>query len=259
VQSVAQRVALPDHLTQTIIAKAGGNPFFLEELTWAVVERGHRPDILPIPETVQAVLAARIDCLPAVEKRLLQAAAVIGTEVLVPLLQTITAMPEEELTGSLRHLQMAEFLYESHLLPELTYTFKHLLTREVAYESLSRARRQTLHMAAGEALEALYAERLDEVVDRLAYHYANAASTEKAIAYLTRFAGKAARRYAHVEAVQALREALRQAACLSGAQQDRCLLELMLSQALSLAILGRYQEIQDLLLGISFALFCPWG
>ena len=249
VQSVAQRVSLPDHLTQTIVAKAGGNPFFLEELTWAVVERGQRPDVLPIPETIQAVLAARIDCLPAVEKRLLQAAAVIGTEVRVPLLQTVTAMSEEEFTRSLQHLQAAEFLYESYLLPELTYTFKHVLTREVAYESLSRARRQTLHTAAGEALETLYAGRLDEVVDRLAYHYVNAEITEKAIAYLTRFAEKAARTYAHVEAIQALQEALRQAERLAGAQQDRCLLELILRQALSLAILGRHQETQGLLLG----------
>ena len=249
VQSVAQRASLPDHLLQTIVAKAEGNPFFLEELTWTMVEGGQRAEVLAIPETIQAVLGARIDRLPPVEKRLVQAAAVIGTEVPMPLLQTVTAMSEEELTGSLRHLQATEFLYESHLLPELTYTFKHVLTREVAYESLPRVRRQALHTAAGEALEALYAERLDEVVDRLAYHYASAEITEKALAYLTRFAGKAARRYAHVEAVQALQEALRQAERLSGTQQDRCLLELMLRQALSLAILGRYQEIQDLLLG----------
>jgi class 3 adenylate cyclase/tetratricopeptide (TPR) repeat protein len=249
VQSVAQRAPLPDHLIQTIVAKAGGNPFFLEELTWAVVEGSHRFDVPPIPETIQVVLAARLDRLPPVQKRLLQAAAVIGTDVPVPLLQAVAAMPEEDLTGSLRHLQAAEFLYESRVLPELTYTFKHVLTREVAYESLPRARRQALHTAAGEALEALYAERLDEVVDRLAYHYANAEITEKAIAYLTRFAEKAVRRYAHVEAVQALREALNHAQRLSGVHQDRCLLELMLRQALSLAILGRYQEIQDLLLG----------
>jgi class 3 adenylate cyclase/tetratricopeptide (TPR) repeat protein len=249
VQSVAQRAPLPEHLAQAIVAKAGGNPFFLEELTWAVVESSHRLAAPPIPETIQAVLAARIDRLPSAEKRILQAAAVIGTEVPVPLLQAVTAMPEEDLTGGLRHLQAAEFLYESRLLPELTYTFKHVLTREVAYESLTRVRRQVLHAAAGEALEALYAERRDEVVDCLAYHYASAESPEKAIAYLTRFAAKAARTYAHVEAVQALQEALRHAERLSGVQQDRCLLELVLRQALSLAILGRYQEIQDLLLG----------
>jgi class 3 adenylate cyclase/tetratricopeptide (TPR) repeat protein len=249
VQSVAQKTSLPDHLAQMIVAKAGGNPFFLEELTWAVVEGGQRADSPPIPETIQAVLAARLDRLPPVQKRLVQAAAVIGTEVPVPLLQAVTAMPEEDLTEGLRHLQAAEFLYESRLLPELTYTFKHVLTREVAYASLPRVRRQALHTAAGEALEALYAERLDEVVDRLAHHFASTESPEKAIAYLTRFAAKAARTYAHVEAVQALQEALRHAGRLSGVQQDRCLLELMLRQALSLAILGRYQEIQDLLLG----------
>ena len=68
------------------MARAGGNPFFLEELTWAVVESGNRSAVPSIPDTIQAVLAARLDRLPLAEKRLVQAAAVIGTDVPVPLL-----------------------------------------------------------------------------------------------------------------------------------------------------------------------------
>jgi predicted ATPase len=132
VQSVAQVAPLPDALAQAIVARADGNPFFLEELTWAVVESGQRLADRPIPETIQAVLAARIDRLPPVEKRLVQAAAVIGPHVPVPLLHAITEMAEEDLVGSLRHLQAAEFLYKTRLTPELTYTFKHVLTQEVA-------------------------------------------------------------------------------------------------------------------------------
>ena len=78
--------------------------------------------------TVQAVLAARIDRLPPEEKRLLQTAAVIGTEVPFALLRSIADLPEVALHRGLAHLQAAEFLYETRLFPELEYTFKHALT-----------------------------------------------------------------------------------------------------------------------------------
>ena len=132
VQSVAQMQPMPNHLAQAIVAKASGNPFFLEELAWTVSEGGSRQAAVPIPDTVQAVLAARVDRLPPAEKHLLQAAAVIGPEVSISLLQAITEVPEDTLAGSLRHLQAAEFLYETCLVPEQTYTFKHVLTQEVA-------------------------------------------------------------------------------------------------------------------------------
>jgi hypothetical protein len=100
---------------------------------------------IQVPATVQAVLAARIDRLPSEEKRLLQTAAVIGTEVPLPLLQVIAELPEAALHGGLAHLQAAEFLYETRLFPEREYTFKHALTHEVAYSSLLQERRHALY------------------------------------------------------------------------------------------------------------------
>ena len=91
VQSVLQTTALPEPLLQAIVTQAAGNPFFLEELTWAVMEQSPHPAVPVIPDTIQAVLAARIDRLPPDEKRLLQTAAVIGTEMAVPLLQACRA------------------------------------------------------------------------------------------------------------------------------------------------------------------------
>src|SRR4029077_4591168 len=88
---------------------------------------------LPVPPTVQAVLAARIDRLPAEEKHLLQTAAVIGTEVSLPLLQAIAEVPEETLHRGLTHLQAAEFLYETRLFDGGEFTFTEPLTHEVAY------------------------------------------------------------------------------------------------------------------------------
>ena len=112
---------------------------------------------IQVPATVLAVLAARIDRLPSEEKRLLQTAAVVGTEVPLPLLQAIAEVPEVTLHRGLAHLQAAEFLYETRLFPEPEYTFKHALTHEVAYGSLLLERRRGLHARLVEALEALAA------------------------------------------------------------------------------------------------------
>ena len=207
-------------LKRLLIARTEGNPFFLEESVRTLVETGvlvgergayRLAQALPtiqVPATVQAVLAARIDRLPPEEKRLLQTAAVIGTEVPFPLLRAIAELPEEALHRGLAHLQAAEFLYETHLFPEPEYTFKHALTHEVAYASLLTTRRQALHAAAGQALETLYAPRLEDAYERLAYHYARTDNVAKAVAYLTRVAEKAARHSAHMEAISHLTQAL---------------------------------------------------
>ena len=169
-------------LTTLLIARTGGNPFFLEESVRTLVETGglvgapgayRLAQALPslqVPATVQAVLAARLDRLPPEEKRLLQTAAVIGTEVPLPLLQAIAELPEDALHCGLAHLQAAEFLYETRLFPEREYTFTHALTQQVAYHSLLRERRRGLHARLVEALETLAPERVTEQVERLAHH-----------------------------------------------------------------------------------------
>src|SRR6266508_2109891 len=158
-------------LKQLLIARTEGNPFFLEESVRTLVETGVLAGTpgayrlaqplqgMPVPATVQAVLAARIDRLPPEEKRLLQTAAVIGTDVPFALLRAITDVSEAALHRGLAHLQAAEFLYETRLFPEPEYTFKHALTHEVAYGSLLLERRRMLHARLVEALEALAPER----------------------------------------------------------------------------------------------------
>ena len=145
------------------MTQAAGNPFFLEELAWNVIEHGGQPAPLAVPETIEAVLAARIDRLPPEEKRLLQTAAVIGMHVAVPLLQAVTDLAAADLHIHLGHLQTAEFLYETGRLPASAYTFKHALTQEVAYGSLLQEQRRVLHRRIVKALEELYADRLAEV------------------------------------------------------------------------------------------------
>ena len=207
-------------LKQLLIARTEGNPFFLEESVRTLVETGvleGEPGVyrlaqalptIQVPATVQAVLAARIDRLPPADKRLLQTAAVIGTEVSLPLLQAIAELPEEALHRSLAHLQADEFLYETRLFPEHEYTFKHALTHEVAYSSLLQERRRTLHARIVEALEALAGERLAEQVERLAYHALRGEVWDKALAYCRQAGEKAMGRSAHREAVGYFEHAL---------------------------------------------------
>ena len=216
----AQHAAPLQALKQLLIARTEGNPFFLEESVRTLVETGvllgkpgayHLAQALPtiqVPATVQAVLAARIDRLPAEEKRLLQTAAVIGTEVPLPLLQAITELPEADLYRGLAHLQAAEFLYETRLFPERAFTFKHALTHEVAYNSLLQERRRILHAQIVEAIERHAAERLAEQVDHLAHHAVRGAVWDKALAYCRQAGARATARSAHREAVTYFEQAL---------------------------------------------------
>ena len=165
-------------------------------------------DTLQVPATVQALLAARIDRLPPEDKRLLQTAAVIGTEVPWPLLQAIADTADEALYRSLAQLQAAEFLYETSLFPERAYTFKHALTHEVAYGSLLHERRRALHARIVEALEALAGDRLDDQVERLAQHALRGEVWEKALAYGRQAGDKARTRSAYREAVVCFEQAL---------------------------------------------------
>jgi len=207
-------------LTALLIARTEGNPFFLEESVRTLVETGvlvgERAAYclgqalagIQVPATVQAVLAARIDRLPPEEKHLLQTAAVIGTEVPMPVLQAIADLPEEGLQRGLAHLQAAEFLYETRLFPEPEYTFKHALTHEVAYNSLLLERRRVLHERAAQAIEGLFAERLLEHYNELAHHYSRSGNTTKAIDYLHRAGHQAVERSAYAEAISHLTAAL---------------------------------------------------
>jgi predicted ATPase len=208
VQAVLPAAHVPESLLQNILTKAAGNPLFLEELAWAVGEQGGRHLPPEIPDTVQAVLAARIDRLPPEVKGLLQTAAVIGPEVPWALLQGVADSSEDQLRRALRHLQAAEFLYETRLAPEGTYTFKHALTHEVAYNSLLQEHRRGLHARILEALEALARAHLIDQVDRLAHHASRGEVWDKAVVYLRQAGDKALARSAFREAETYFEQAL---------------------------------------------------
>src|SRR5262249_1237255 len=163
---------------------------------------------LPPPATATAILAARIDRLPLADKRLLQAASVIGKDVPFALLERIADMDGDALGRGLVRLQAAEFLYETQLFPELEYTFKHALTHQVAYGSLLLERRRGLHARIVEELEGLHADRLAEQVEALAEHALQGEIWAKAVHYLRQAGTRVIERSAHREAVQYLEQAL---------------------------------------------------
>ena len=207
-------------LKQLLIARTEGNPFFLEESVRTLVETralaGERGayhltrDVtaIQVAPTVQAVLAARLDRLPPEEKRLLQAAAVIGKDVPSVLLRAIAELSDEELHRSLARLQAAEFLYETSLFPDPEFTFKHALTHDVAYGSLLQDRRRAVHARIVEAIEAAYSDRLAEHAERLAHHAFKGETWEKALLYLRQAGAKAIARCAYRQAVAYLDQAL---------------------------------------------------
>jgi tetratricopeptide (TPR) repeat protein len=190
-----------------------GNPFFLEETVRMLVEtnalageRGryrltHPIQALEVPPTVHAMLAARIDRLPAEDRHLLQLASVIGKDVPLALLKVVAEVPDDALRRGLEGLQAAEFLYEARVFPELEYAFKHALTHDVAYGSLLDDRRRALHAALVGAIERLYADRLDEHLEELAHHARRGALREEAVRYLRKAGDRAAARSAHREAI----------------------------------------------------------
>jgi class 3 adenylate cyclase/tetratricopeptide (TPR) repeat protein len=246
VHSILARAQVEDAMVRVILDKADGNPLFLEELTRAVTEAG-AAGALAVPDTLHGVLMARIDRLVELQKRLLQTASVLGREFPLRLLEAVWDRAGA-VAGHLAELTRQDFLHEQPLAEEPSYAFNHALTQEVAYESLLTASREALHAAAAHALENLYEGRLEQVYDRLAYHYARTPNAERAVEYLTRVAERAGRAYANAEALQALEEAEVHAARLPATAAERTRLDLVRRRSETLFLMGRFKDSVDVML-----------
>jgi predicted ATPase len=242
-----------------IFKQAEGNPFYVEELTKSLLEMRalgqdeHGYILTPgalqgkIPETIQNVIAARIDRLPEREKRLLQAAAVIGREFPLQLLQSI-AEEEHHLTDSLQHLQALGLIYDRGFFPDPCYLFKHALTEEVAYHSLLTPRRQALHEAIGYAIEDLYSARLEEHCELLAHHFTRSGQHAKAVHYLSLAGKRAERLFAQEQAIAFFQEALgRLDGFLDSEVQKRQAVEILFDLEVLYDLFARREEQRDTL------------
>ncbi|HLZ01987.1 MAG TPA: adenylate/guanylate cyclase domain-containing protein [Bradyrhizobium sp.] len=207
-------------LKRDLELQTDGNALFLEESVHALVEAQilvgepgayrlvARPQEISVPASVQAVLAARIDRLPAEEKRILQCAAVIGRRVSYELLAEIAGAQPEALDRATDRLRAAEFLYEARRYPTREYVFKHALTHEVAYGTLLQERRRRLHTQIFHALEEAVLPDSFDRAEQLAHHAFRAQLWDKAPAYLRRAAANAVARSADTDAIVLLDQAV---------------------------------------------------
>src|SRR6058998_1415452 len=210
---------LPRELAVTIAAKAEGNPFFLEEIGRTLEETGavraengrlvlaQAASTITVPETVQDVIAARLDRLGASQKRTVQTASVIGRESALALLRRVSDL-QEQLEQNLTELKRIELIYQKGGFGELEYVFKHALTQDVAYASLLQSERRRLHALIGTAIEEVYAGRLEERAEELAYHFTRGEVWDKVVHYAREAGERAAALFVDDKAVEFYETAL---------------------------------------------------
>jgi class 3 adenylate cyclase/tetratricopeptide (TPR) repeat protein len=208
----------PPEVIRIIHEKAEGNPLFVEEITKSLRERGVLVEragehiwsphgSVSVPGTIKDIVNARLDHLQEPVKRTLQLAAVIGRQFGADLL-TQVAEHEHDVPHHLEILKGLELIRETRAFPVPEYAFKHALIQDVAYESLLGARRQELHQAVGQAIERLYADRLDEQASLLAHHYSRSTHPDRMIDWALLAGDRAARLYANAEATLYYEQAL---------------------------------------------------
>ncbi|HKI97833.1 MAG TPA: AAA family ATPase [bacterium] len=197
VRAVAGTSEVPVELMERIVERAEGNPFFIEELSRAMLEQGalSHPQDAPrtaeatraegLPNSVQAIIRARTDRPDPRTRSVLRPAAVIGGEFTGTVLERL-APHADELPQALEALKRLELIQQTRAIPEAIYPFNHAITHEVVYEGLLLRQRARLHGQVGETIEALYADRLEVHYESLAFHYGNSANRQKALEYLER-------------------------------------------------------------------------
>jgi transcriptional regulator with AAA-type ATPase domain/tetratricopeptide (TPR) repeat protein len=251
--------ALPGGLPALVVGKAEGNPFFIEELVRSLEEQGilrregdevvltASPDAVAVPDTVQEVVLSRMHRLDESLRQVLEVASVIGRVVPFPLLRAVTGRAEEVLAADLRRLRAAEFLYDTRVFPDVEHTFKHALTQDVAYGRVPPETRRALHARIADAIEDIHRDRLDEHVERLAYHAFRGEQWPRAVTSARTAGAKAFDRSANREAVASFDQALaaldhlpRTADALADAIDIRLLVRSALLQLAELQRISRY-------------------
>ncbi|MEW6685697.1 MAG: adenylate/guanylate cyclase domain-containing protein [Candidatus Edwardsbacteria bacterium] len=221
---------IPEEFKDKIFSKAEGNPFYLEEILHSMIDLGilifeggvwklSTPDsqfsTISIPDTVQAVIASRLDRLESDIRDVLQTASVIGRSFYERILEYLSGVDALMLSLYLTALEEFEYIQKSEISPaslreaeqanlksEIEYMFRHPLLQEVAYNGLLKKKRRELHQKTAQIIEEIYRDRLDEFTDILARQYANSDNPDKAIEWLKRAGEKAKGRYATDEAIK---------------------------------------------------------
>jgi class 3 adenylate cyclase/tetratricopeptide (TPR) repeat protein len=249
---------LPAEIASKIHERTGGNPFFTEEISNALIEDGmiqikggqavlsQSPEYLILPDTVQAVIRTRLDRLDHYSRESLRLASVIGREFAQRLLEQISTS-RDQLSQALEELKILEMIQQIRVIPEAEYMFKHVITQEVTYETLLHQKRKELHGMVGQAIEELYHERIEEQVSLLYRHFSLADDWPQAAEYGRRAANRAYRLGQYQEAVIMFDNAL---SCLDRLADSRArqktLLDLFLEIVWPLHFLGQQDRILEI-------------
>jgi len=204
IKSIWGVARLPEGIASKIHERTGGNPFFTEEISNALIEEelvqvkdnnaelSQSLEHLMLPDTVQSVIRARLDRLDHFSRDSLRLASVIGREFAQRILEQISSSGEQ-LSRSLEELKVLEMIQQIQVIPEAEYMFKHIITQEVTYETLLHQKRKELHGLVGQAIEELYQDRIEEQVSQLYRHFSVAEAWSKAAHYGRRAANRAYR------------------------------------------------------------------
>jgi tetratricopeptide (TPR) repeat protein len=217
VGELAARHALSKEVVEGVSERTGGVPLFVEEVTRLLLERGEAGGLQTIPPTLQQSLAARLDRLGEA-RDVAQIGAVLGRDFSYPLLQAVGGIADSALQSALDRLVDADLLFVEGAGAHATYSFKHALIQDAAYESLLKSRRQPLHRGAAELLRD-DPERAAAEPEVIAHHFTQAGLDDLAIEWWGKAGDQAFRRSAFQEAIAHLGEAIEMADRANGASQ----------------------------------------
>lgn len=233
-----------------LIEKAQGNPFFIEEVVRGLVESGalqegaegwqltRALDGSTVPDSIEGVISARLDRLEEHSRETLQVASVIGRRFSYPVLSGVV-LNQSELPGQLSHLATFDLILPEEIERELSYLFKHALTRDVAYEAILYARRRDLHRRVAQWIARINRDQIDEHLALLAYHYYLAEDWDSAFGYHLRAGHQAQARYANREAIVLYERAIQIAAHVSPPRTGD-VLEVLEQLGVVQALIGEY-------------------
>jgi len=210
---------LPLHIRDQILQRAGGNPFFIEEVVRSLIDEGavvlkngdyevtDKVKHIVIPQTIHALIMTRIDRLDEATRNLVRMASVIGRNFFYRVL-TEVASTIEEIDRRLDYLKEIQLIRERKRMEELEYLFKHALAQEAAYESILIQRRKEIHQKVARSIEKVFNERIHEFYGMLAYHYSMGEDLDKAEEYMIKAGEEAMKSAASSEALDYFQEAL---------------------------------------------------
>jgi len=260
VESLLKTDSLPSDLRHLVQENTGGNPFYLEELINALIEVESLTRVEDswrmsrsifdsgIPSTINGLISARIDRLDGESRRLLREASVIGRAFLYEILKRITEI-RDRIDQCLKFLEQVDFIRTKSLLPELEYIFKHALIQEVIYNGLLLKERQEIHKRIALVIEEVFAPRLSEFYETLAFHFEKGNSAQKAIQYLIKSGEKSLNRYAVEESHQYFKKAFEK---LKGeprpdGKADERIIDLLVKWAFVFHYRGDFRGLRELL------------